>query len=230
MGTAEGIRRELMEQGRKALLFFMAWRDRSGSASPSRSRPNSTTASQSAPTTIAATIDVAIAFANEHRTHRRAGLGAVRHAPCFAPGFACPRAERRRARPTRRRNRSRCSVPIRMAASRLLQLDQRAEEILGMEEDDRLAVRADLRLGRRGRARPSARACGSPRRGRRPRSRDDGCRRPGCARGSAAIGECGAERLRSARSWCWAARRRRWSRRARAAAPRRRRSRRISSR
>src|SRR5262249_17410307 len=70
-------------------------------------------------------------------------------------------AARRTARSTRPRNRSpawwsRTSVPIRLvraamaiapspSPSRLLQLDQRAAEVLGMEEQHRLAVRAGLR-------------------------------------------------------------------------------------
>ncbi len=68
-----------------------------------------------------------------------------------------------------------------------------------MKEDDRLAVRADLRLAVAEDARTGAcRASRSPPQRRRPRSRGDGCRRPGCARGrrrSAKLSPSGVDQL-----------------------------------
>ena len=70
------------------------------------------------------------------------------------------------------------------------------QKSFGMQEQHRLAVRADLRLAVAEHARALAPSAGRARRGcRRPRSRGDGCRRPGCARGTSAIGESVAERL-----------------------------------
>ena len=121
--------------------------------------------------------------ASARRCGTRGAPGSVPGAPSPRPARHAPRQHREQHDPPDQevdRDRRRAQ-----RASGLLELDQRAAEVLGVQEQHRLVVGADLRLAVAEHARALAPSAGRARRGcRPPRSRRGGCRRRDCAPGT----------------------------------------------